>query len=795
MKRFLKKAAKAAAWIVGALAVLLLILLAEPKWVLNQKTLVWAVRKFGKAYEPRWSALDFAIKNDDLLTKRILFKASDLCVDERPGILHACFPRLDLDATVRLGLSPVVSVRRVERLVVHSESIALDQTKEPPQKQKPPQEKKSTSGSLSLIPRPLRHMTVGLLDVRIPSAFVKTASGTTTARLQAAFSEHGHAPLTAHAYVVTTGTSPASAQHYRADLSLASDLWRLGRVTHLDLKARLRGDGGLSADVSAHARPPKKGVLRFGARALARAGGKVLRARLSGDYSAARAAATAAVAVEQPQGAVRRAALEDCRFDAPLEKGRPKAADLNCAIVIEPGAFGPARAARRKLKGSLAFHADFKRLRRMKDHFTARLRAEIAPQARWNDFFARFELALAGRTGSIPASLTARHKFALGMTIRRFADLVDYLKSTDFAIPAPVNAFRGPVMLRVETSGDTRGENQRVLYRLSTDLSSPKQAFKTLVDGRVDVRGLFLKRKTIVDRTDVDLKDVALQLPNISLKDLSGTPSPLVDTRIKTGQPSRDAAVDAKRRSLAQSQAPKPSESKVDFDAHVFTSKPVRIVTNLVPQAVPIALDLHAKPDGLSGKIEIQPFDVKVFRQKGRVDHVTLTPTPGSGDMKLDGKIVYKRQDATIDILLVGSTDKPTITFQSDPPMTQQEIMALLLYGKPPGELDTDQQASAGNAQAAFTSGALGLTSLFLFASTPVDSVGYDPATQTYQIRFKLPGGATLGVGSNLQESKTLTLRKRVARNVEVETQLSQTQQQSQRRDAVTTFLQWFRRY
>ena len=146
----------------------------------------------------------------------------------------------------------------------------------------------------------------------------------------------------------------------------------------------------------------------------------------------------------------------------------------------------------------------------------------------------------------------------------------------------------------------------------------------------------------------------------------------------------------------------------------------------------------------------------------------------------------------TVNILLLGSTAKPAVSFESDPPMTQNEIVALVLYGKSPNELDSDQKASAGNATAAMTNGAFGLASLYLFASTPVDSVGYDAATQSYQVKFKLPGGATLAVGSNLQESRTLSLRKRLARHWELQTEAARA---SGERGAITTFLQWFERY
>jgi hypothetical protein len=59
-------------------------------------------------------------------------------------------------------------------------------------------------------------------------------------------------------------------------------------------------------------------------------------------------------------------------------------------------------------------------------------------------------------------------------------------------------------------------------------------------------------------------------------------------------------------------------------------------------------------------------------------------------------------------------------------------------------------------------------------------------------VKFKLPGGATLAVGSDLQESKSLTLRKRLARHFELQTEAERS---GSERGAVATFLQWFQRY
>lgn len=785
MKRALKLAGKWLLRLACALLVALFIVLGWPQWFLNSRTAAAAVRTFGKSYRPRWKSLELTIDSDGLLRKRVVFSADDFCLDEERGAVKGCLSKLRLDAWLHLGFSPPVRVKRLETLVVKAGPLLrLDErpaAQAPAAKKKKP---KPASVDLALVPRPLRAMTVGLIDVSIPRAELVSSTGTTTISLDAGFSDQEKGPLTARLYAVVQGSAPAAASHYRLNASLDTDLFRKGRVTKLNARAALTGDAGLKASLAATIRQPRPQELSLTASAAAQASGRTLKARLDGLFSSERATATATVAVEDPEGPVKRAALENCRFDAPIGRKGVSSADLKCAIAVTPKDFGPKAPRVKPLRGGLDFHADFKRLRAQADHFTARLGVELGPEKSWYGFFARLKLELAGRTGSLPASLKAKHELDTGFTIDRFEDLVAGLAHTELAVPAPLDALKGKASFKARTAGDSRGRSQKVDYAASTSLSSAKQSLATAVKGRLTIDDLFLPSRRIKDETDVELKDVALELPYLKL---GPVPKPVADTRIKTGEPARDAAVEAKRPEAVKSTA-----TAVAYTVRVKTEKPVRLITNLIKDQIPIALDLKATAAGADGKITIEPFDLQVFRQTAHVDHITLSPAAGAESIPIDGKLIYKKEDVVVNILLLGSTSKPAVTFESTPPMTQDEIVALLLYGKSPAELDTDQRASAGNAAAGFASGAFGLASLYLFASTPVDSVGYDPASKTYEVKFKLPGGATLGVGSNLEESKTLTLRRRVARNVELETQLKTSSQQG---NAVTTFLEWFRRY
>ena len=76
--------------------------------------------------------------------------------------------------------------------------------------------------------------------------------------------------------------------------------------------------------------------------------------------------------------------------------------------------------------------------------------------------------------------------------------------------------------------------------------------------------------------------------------------------------------------------------------------------------------------------------------------------------------------------------------------MDRDQIIALLVFGKSPSELDLDESESVGNTQTALESKAFGLASLYLFGATPIERVAYDSATGTYSVRLRLPGGANL---------------------------------------------------
>jgi autotransporter translocation and assembly factor TamB len=155
------------------------------------------------------------------------------------------------------------------------------------------------------------------------------------------------------------------------------------------------------------------------------------------------------------------------------------------------------------------------------------------------------------------------------------------------------------------------------------------------------------------------------------------------------------------------------------------------------------------------------------------------------------GNVSVKYADYQVLIQLVGTIDKPQILLKSDPPLPENQIIAVLIFGRPLDELDSDQTASVGSTQAAITDGAISLASLYLLASTPIQSVNYDPSSGAVSAKVRLGDGMSLNLGRSTQES-TIGIRKRIGRYWTLETDFSNSAPYGK---VGSAYLEWSHRY
>lgn len=481
----------------------------------------------------------------------------------------------------------------------------------------------------------------------------------------------------------------------------------------------------------------------------------------------------------------RKLELERCHVDAKLNKGKgqPEDTDISCSFALH---------ARTKTKilpsirSTLLGELKLKPIDQEKVavDFTLKERGErpLLPtklDARVQGDFNVTDFAVLG---------TPKLELAAFLGLDDLQRWVPILRGTPFAIPAPLNVLAGPVNLELKLD---RVDGRRELNAsavLTTNLAGGNQTLQTQGDAAIRVTDPFdAKRALYVDAKFV-LKDVRVQAPPMSL---GLPPNAVPDARFVT-----------RAEMIAEEKARQAAKYKPGMPIHwklaVSHEQPVRIATNLLKNDVPVGVALNLDDTGsMTGDVEVLPMPLKLFSKTADVRSIKVSFLPKSDVPALNGVVISKNPEVEIRVLLLGSTNKPRVEFESDPPLSRDEIVQVLLFNKSLQELQAgavkeDEASSAASVSQGMSQGAFGLFSLFFLSSTPIQSVGYDPVSETYNIRFKLGSKTTLAVGSDFGGKRELSVRRNLGGPWAISTELSQSEQ---KQNVVLTMLEWFRRF
>jgi hypothetical protein len=344
-----------------------------------------------------------------------------------------------------------------------------------------------------------------------------------------------------------------------------------------------------------------------------------------------------------------------------------------------------------------------------------------------------------------------------------FSQITEMLKSTPYAIPAPFNTFDGVVGLQANVDFNQNGGG--VTYQASTRLDSDFQSMHLDIAGKTNLER---KNGTLVPNTDVTLTILALYLsaPRFELRT---PPAFKPDSRFGT--------INQKvvREKLTEKREPGLSR----FKLHVKTASPeaIRIATNLTKSAIPLSVDAvydDHSPDKspVTGSVLVGRTPVELFKRNAVVENIRVDLL-GTGDNRLNGLVSINYGDYAISILLLGQVADPQVRFVSDPPLDDDQIVSVLLFGRPQRELGDDEQNTVSNTKAAMADAVLGLGSLYFLASTPIQSVGYDPDTGRVIARVGLGGGASIELGAGGQEAGSgVGFRKRISKDFSFRTEV-----------------------
>jgi hypothetical protein len=203
-----------------------------------------------------------------------------------------------------------------------------------------------------------------------------------------------------------------------------------------------------------------------------------------------------------------------------------------------------------------------------------------------------------------------------------------------------------------------------------------------------------------------------------------------------------------------------------------------------------ITMDSTKSNGALTGFVETsRAFTIRYLNRDITVEGVAILMRP---EIQTDAQFSMDRAGYHVVADFTQRAGRSRIDLWSEPLLSEDEIVSLMLYGQPRSSVTADQDSSVGNAQAAMSSQALGIFSLWAFASTPIEAVLYDPATKTYQAVIRLPGGVTASIGNNWEDEQQVALSKSLGRHWAVSTELIEGTDGTKR---AGTMLRWRKRY
>lgn len=332
--------------------------------------------------------------------------------------------------------------------------------------------------------------------------------------------------------------------------------------------------------------------------------------------------------------------------------------------------------------------------------------------------------------------------------------IFEYAPRPYHILPAPFNVMDGSIILNVSTSKHDKTEMINVNAGTSIDLTSPHQAFIVDIAGVVPLDLKTYKPKEVI--LDLNFKNVKIQLPRLSKK--SPPPQFSPDSRFK-------------KRIL-------PPEKKegvpIDLELKALNEKAMHIRTNLLDEALRLNFDLKILNGKVAdGFVKVLPLKTTVFKRPIRVNSLNLKFNKSSETL-IDAIIKFPLPEYKITLKLEGPVSKPRYAFESDPSLPQNDIYAVLLFGRPLADLNPDDKTAASKTNQLLSQGILSLSVLYFLSGSPVEYVGYDPSSKNATAQFGLGKKSSLRVGGGSEGVNSTAIRRSLGKGWYLDTSVQE---------------------
>jgi hypothetical protein len=299
-------------------------------------------------------------------------------------------------------------------------------------------------------------------------------------------------------------------------------------------------------------------------------------------------------------------------------------------------------------------------------------------------------------------------------------------------LPAPFNVMNGDLRLQIVTRPTEDFEVINIATQAEIDLRSDEQALHFYLKPLLDLNLADFSRSPL--RLGLDFQEVRLKLPRLSRRELPPQFRP--DPRIKTAyEPMREE------------EPPKESDKAMLISIEAKGDEALHIISNLLDEALRLNLDLQLQAGELRGQLNVLPLKTTIFRRPINLRGTRVKFNPPL-EPELEAEVVFPLPEYKITMRLEGPLSRPRHFLSSEPPLPQADIYAVLLFGRPMQELDPEDRTQANRSQQMLAQGILSLSVLYFFAGSPIEAIGYNPATGGVTAQVGLGRRSALRVGT-----------------------------------------------
>lgn len=724
--------------IFGSILSLVLIIWLFPQLVITTKTVKWAAAKqTAIQFEPAFPA-DFEIKvrNSMFVKQRIELKATNFCIKTSDQSLHACFNTIDIATTINFKKFTLM-FDSLGPFIVDGQSIdyKVIESKEPKKAEK-------KSDNPVTFPDISPDFELNHLRIRLPNIVVDTGKD----KINASVSLIGEKPENGNYQLGLLAKASESKDPKNFQVKFLTEITPEYAIT-----------GTLHAYAGSDGKKPKVELDTKIDGHLTKVEGE-----LTGKLIAANVAEFLPL-------------VEIYKFHIVKKESLKVEGDFNLEFLA--GTLDPHRSALPPPELKTKFSGKVEAERSKNKPITFDI--AINPLEQYG-----FETS-AKTKGKFDTKTSQLHLDTLkvDLVIKEFQKTVYGLRKTQMAIPAPINDLKGTVELHIgEDNISSKAGVYKIPVKFQTNLTSTKQAIIIDTAGKIDVKPQPFEANVDLN---VDLNDIAIALPDFD--PISKIPNVVGDKRFvsKKEKLKQDELFDEKKE--------KKVESPVKIDIKVDTpKKPIRIYYKLFKPYAVFRVKTHISDGPPDFSVDFEPFTVEYLKRAAKLERLKIQDDPKAESIMLDGRFSIKKADYLIYADIHQENKKSYITLTSEPPLSEEDIVSLILFNELSTNLDTTSTDSVQDTQAAMTKKTIGFFSFFVLASTPIESVNYDPTTQQYSARVKLPGGFTGTVGSDWDKSQEVGLRKRLGGKWVISATVGTDTEGEQRQE---TMIEWYHRY